>query len=47
MPNKITDEQIEAAYSLAKKAFHSDIKESEIVCANCYLKLENDLIDIM
>ena len=23
------------------------IKESEIVCANCYLKLENDLIDIM
>jgi len=23
------------------------IKESEIVCANCYLKLENDIIEIM
>jgi hypothetical protein len=23
------------------------IKESKVVCANCFLKLENDIIDIM
>ena len=23
------------------------IKKSKVVCANCYLKLENDIIDIM
>lgn len=25
----------------------SYIKESKVVCANCFLKLENDIIDIM
>ena len=31
----------------SRKEVNSLINQSKVVCANCYLKLENDIIDIM